>query len=196
MLSQHKSRLFYSFSSTYGTQQPALCQNLGTVSEGSRDVARGDEDQQITSPSLPALPTHSSNRTVVTKDRKQAEGNLRFQVKLFVLLWDLAGHWVSKCVSSFIVAVEKEGRELPSAIEAESQAKVGRPQKELWLCFPSRIMRERGDAWAQYRRMQVGGVRERMRPSHLLLAQFLTTCQRSQAVNTFIQWPPWWWEGE
>lgn len=63
----------------------------------------------------------------MTKDRKQAEGNLRFQVKLFVLLWDLAGHWVSKCVASFIVAVEKEGRELPSAVEAESQAKVGRP---------------------------------------------------------------------
>lgn len=44
----------------------------------------------------------------MAKDGEQAEGNLRFQVKLFVLLRDLASHWVSKCVASFIVAVEEK----------------------------------------------------------------------------------------
>lgn len=92
-------------------------------------MTRGGEDPQIPPPPSPAPPTHSNNRRVVVGDRKQAEGDLRFQVKLFVLFWDLASHWVSECVASSIVAVEEKRRE-SAAISCGGQShkpKVGRP---------------------------------------------------------------------
>lgn len=95
----------------------------------------------------------------MAKDRRQKEGNLRFQVKLFVLLWDLASHWVSKCVASFIVAAEeKERREVPSAGEDRviTQRMAGHG-------------RSCGSVAPGVRKMQVGGVRERLKPSHLSL---------------------------
>lgn len=56
---------------------------------------------------------------------KQPVGaDIRFQVKFFVFFWDLASHWVQKCVPSFIVAVEAEKREVVIKTEkAEAQAK-------------------------------------------------------------------------
>lgn len=84
---------------------------------------------------LPNLPFVAAGQQWQRTEAKKA-GNLRFQVKLFVLLWDLASHWVSKCVASFIVAAEeKEERELPSA--GSHNPKDGRPWKELWLCSPA-----------------------------------------------------------
>lgn len=95
----------------------------------------------------------------MAKDRRQKAGNLRFQVKLFVLLWDLASHWVSKCVASFIVAAEKK-REERAAISWGGQShnpKDDRPWKELWLCCPGG--QEDAGKWSQ----------GEMKPSHLSL---------------------------
>lgn len=73
------------------------------------------------------------------KDKKQAEGNLRFQVKLVVLLWDLASHWVSKCVASFIVAAEdKEGESCHQLGRAESQSKGWQATEGAVALFPQR----------------------------------------------------------
>lgn len=84
-------------------------------------------------------------------------GNLRFQVKLFVLLWDLASHWVSKCVASFIVAAEeKEERESCHQLGVTTQRMAG--HEGAVALFPCRVMK-----------MQVGGVGERLKPSHLSL---------------------------
>lgn len=86
-------------------------------------------------PSHPAPPAHSM---AVTKDRKQAERDLRFQVKLFVLLWDLTSHWMSKCVASFIVAVEKKkgGESCHQLWRAESRAKGWQATQGAVTLFP------------------------------------------------------------
>lgn len=74
---------------------------------------------------LPNLPFVAAGQQWQRTEAKKA-GNLRFQVKLFVLLWDLASHWVSKCVASFIVAAEeKEERESCHQLGVTTQRMAG-----------------------------------------------------------------------